>query len=104
MSAARALALALLVALPVAPSRADAPRPLRHDLTLDVSVAAAATALWIASELAKGTVAPAECRLCGTNGLDDRVRGALVWSHPERARATSDVLGLALLPAAALGS
>jgi membrane-associated phospholipid phosphatase len=103
MSVARALSLALLVALPSA-ARADAPRPLRHDLKVDVAITATASALLLATELGKQRIAPTECRLCGTNGLDDGVRGALVWSHPERAKVTSDVLAVAVLPAAAIGS
>lgn len=103
MSAARALALALLVALPTAAPRADPPRPLRHELRVDAAIVGATSALWIASELAKDRIAPDECRLCGTNALDDRVRGALVWSRPEHARVASDVLAL-VIPAATLGS
>ncbi len=104
MLAARAAALALLAAAPLAAPRADAPEPIRYDLAVDVPVTAAAAAIWAGTELAKGHLAPAACRFCGGNAVDDAVRDALVWGNRDAAKRASDVLAFALIPAAALGS
>lgn len=104
MLAARAVALALLVSLPAAPAaRADAPEPLRYDLRVDIPVTAAATAIWVGTELAQDHLAPAQCRWCGGNAVDDGVRDALVWKDRNAAKRASDVVAFAVLPAAAVG-
>src|SRR5512133_3800115 len=104
MLAARAAALALLAAAPVAAPLADAPEPLRYDLAVDVPLTAAAAAIWAGTELAKGHLAPATCRWCGGNALDDSVRDALVWQDTAKAKRASDLLAFALIPTAAFGS
>jgi membrane-associated phospholipid phosphatase len=104
MLAARAAALALLVAAPGAAPRADAPEPIRYNLAVDVPLTAAAAAIWAGTELAKGHLAPETCRFCGGNALDDSVRDALVWQDTATAKRASDLLAFALIPAAALGS
>lgn len=99
--AAAAIAAALIAsgaALPV-PANADPPA-LRYDARDDGALAAGATALWIASELAKGRLAPPSCRWCAENRLDGRVREALVWERPDRAARASDAIAFGLLPAA----
>lgn len=104
MPVARAAALALLLALPAAPpARADAPEPLRYDLRVDVPVTAAAAAIWFGTELAKDQLAPAACRWCGGNALDDNVRDALVWTDRNAAKRASDLIAFGLLPVAAVG-
>jgi membrane-associated phospholipid phosphatase len=96
--AARAvLALALLWASPRA-ARA-APNELRHDLHTDAWIAGGGWALYLASELAKGTVSPSRCRFCGTNAFDAGARDLLVWGHIDRARLVSDLSAYALVPA-----
>ncbi len=93
-------ARAAVVLLALAPAQAIAaePHPLRHDLSVDGAITAAAAASWIASELAKPVLGPAECRICGTNALDARARDLLLWGHAGRARRTSDILAFAVVP------
>src|SRR6266540_2327610 len=103
MRNARATSLAIAAAVAfsaaAAPARADGPIPLRYDLHVDVPVTAGAFALWAGTELAKGGLAPSACRICGTNGLDAWMRERVVWGYDGRARAASDVLAFAILPA-----
>ncbi len=91
-------ALALLVAVPLAAS-AESPAELHHDLAVDVTITAVATAAWAASEVAKPALAPARCRWCEPGPLDAAAREAVVWRAPARARRASDVLAFGLLPA-----
>jgi membrane-associated phospholipid phosphatase len=95
----RARAAAALLAMGLATSARAEPPPLRHDVAVDGSVAAGAAALWLASELAKGRLAPAACRWCAEDALDGRARDALLWSRPERAARASDVVAFGLVPA-----
>jgi membrane-associated phospholipid phosphatase len=97
--AAASVAAALLASGAVLPARADPP-PLRYDARDDGALAAGATALWIASELAKGRLAPAPCRWCAENRLDGRVRELLVWERPDRAARASDAVAFGVVPAA----
>jgi membrane-associated phospholipid phosphatase len=90
----------LLAVLGPAPARAAEPR-LRHGRA-DLAVVGISLGTSLALELLKGRLAPPECRVCGGNGLDDRARRLLVWSHPERARLASNVT-VGALPAAAAG-
>ncbi len=99
MRTARAAALALVVTLlPRAAAAADGPTPLRWRLSVDLPVAAAATAFWVGTEAAKARLAPEACRFCGTNALDAGARELLVWPWPGWARTGSDVLVFGLLP------
>jgi hypothetical protein len=91
------LAVALVTA---PPARADAPRPLRGELAIDVPVTAGTLAFWMGTELAKDELAPARCRFCGTNALDAGARDLLVVRNVEVPRRASDVLAGGLLPAA----
>jgi membrane-associated phospholipid phosphatase len=104
MPAARRLlaaALVLSALAPAAPARAER-EPLRHDLTLDLTLTLSAAAFWGGTEVLKPHLAPAACRLCGTNALDAWARQRLLWSGPERARTISDVLAFGALPAGVL--
>jgi membrane-associated phospholipid phosphatase len=93
-------AVALLVTLFAAPiARGGEPKPLDHDLRLDLPLSLSATAAWVGSELAKERLAPEACRFCEPNALDAAVRGAVVWRNPSAARHASDALVFALLPA-----
>jgi membrane-associated phospholipid phosphatase len=98
---ARTAGLVLLGSLALAPAaRADPPAPLRWEPAQDVSLTVAAAALWVGTELGSDHLAPARCRICGGNALDDRVRDALVVSSPDRARRASDVLAFGAIPLA----
>lgn len=65
----------------------------------------------VASELAKGSLVPSQCRWCDRDawgndtlsGVDEGVRGALKWGDTKPARLASDVTVYGVLPAAALG-
>ena len=99
MSPARPLALALMVAA-FPRVAAGEPTPLRYDLSVDLSVTAAAATTWIASELWKEDLAPTTCRFCDPNRFDAWARERLLWSDVEPARRTSDALAFGVLPAA----
>jgi membrane-associated phospholipid phosphatase len=70
---------------------------------VDVTVTAAGAALWVSSELLKVDLAPRTCRWCAVDGVDDRVRDALVWRNPSSADVISNVTGFVLVPLAAVG-
>ncbi|HEX9051373.1 MAG TPA: phosphatase PAP2 family protein [Anaeromyxobacter sp.] len=96
MRRAAPLAVALAAAS-IAPLPAHAgPQPLEHDLRVDGAVALGAWALYAGAELAKRDLAPSSCRFCEPNALDASVRGALLWSHAERARTASDGIAFVL--------
>lgn len=96
----RAQLAAALVALGLSTAaRASGPDPLEYDPRIDVPVAAAATALWVGSELAKPKIGPSACRFCEPNALDAAVRNAVVWRNPAAARHASDALVFGVLPA-----
>ncbi len=93
-----ARATVLILALVPSGTFAAEPHPLRYDLRTDGAIAAATATAWLASELAKPVLGPSECRVCEPNALDAGARDLLVWSHPGRARRTSDMLAFGLLP------
>jgi membrane-associated phospholipid phosphatase len=103
MPGARTAALALLLAAAPA-AAADAPRPLRHDSKVDLSVTAAAAALWIGSEAAKSHLAPEACRFCEPNSLDAWTRRKLLWNDVGPPRRASDAIAFGVLPAAAVAN
>jgi membrane-associated phospholipid phosphatase len=76
---------------------------LRWDPAVDVAVTAGGAALWIASELLKGDLAPATCRWCAVDGVDAAARQAFLWHDPNSAARLSDVTGFLLIPLAAIG-
>ncbi|HSM94245.1 MAG TPA: phosphatase PAP2 family protein [Anaeromyxobacteraceae bacterium] len=102
MNSARALLL-LAVLLPGPMVRAEGPKPLEHDLRLDLPITLAATAAWVGSEVAKPRIGPDACRWCEPNALDAAVRDAVVWRNPAAARHASDALVFGVVPAAMIG-
>jgi membrane-associated phospholipid phosphatase len=82
-----------------------APAKLTYDIRLDLPATLALGTWSLASELSlKDQLAPARCKWCGRNAVDDAAR---VIRAPLNARATaatvSDVLGIAAVPAVVLG-
>jgi membrane-associated phospholipid phosphatase len=59
--------------------------------------------LWIGSEVFKPQLAPATCRWCSSNSLDDGVRSALAWQSVDTADKVSDVFAYGLAPSIAIG-
>ncbi len=90
------LAAAVLAAgLPGLPARADE----AADLRLDTWRAAGTTAgaLVLESVLAANWKND-DCRICGSNALDEHARDALKWSHPQDAAHASDVIAKYAIP------
>ncbi len=80
-------------------------RPLRYDLRIDVPVTVTVVGAGLTAALLKDSINPMHCNLCSPNGLDRSVRDALYWrGHRAAAGTTSDIIGLASLPALALGT
>ena len=92
----RALAvLPALLALLAAPARAqgspDGSAPeLRVSWLNDGALVVVTGAGWVASEVGKARFAPASCRWCARNGLDDSVVRALAWKCRGAASGVSD--------------
>jgi membrane-associated phospholipid phosphatase len=111
MLAAGAIALAVLSAFPadapgaldpgLDPGRVGASRPLRFDVGLDAPLTAAGAVLALGLSLAQPALAPARCRWCRPDPLDEDAREALLWARPARAARASDLLANAVLPAGA---
>ena len=95
------IAIALVAAL-AHPVLADDDDPLVARRRLEWSLTVAGGALWLTETLAIGELAPADCRWCDSNRLDDAAR-ELEWGDQETARRISDVISYALVPAAAGG-
>lgn len=94
-------------ALGAAPAAAQEATPIRelevrHAVTLPI--AAGFGAGWVASELAKDSLAPEPCRWCGSvPAIDRRTREAWRWEDTHAAGTASDVLDFAVLPALVFG-
>jgi len=73
-------------------------RDLRWDPALDLVVAGVGAAAWAAGELLQPTLAPAKCRWCEVDEIDDAVRRKVLWRDPGAANALSNVTGFALAP------
>jgi membrane-associated phospholipid phosphatase len=86
-----AAALAAL-ALARGAAAADPPPPVEVDWAVDGAITGGALVLWLGSEAAKESLAPASCRWCTVNGLDGSVRDAVVWSDPTQAKTVSDLM------------
>ena len=84
-------------------SRAHAEDTLEVNIPRTALIASGGVTAWVLSEILKPQLAPAACRWCATNGLDDGVRDALVWDDRESAATASDVLAYAAAPALAFG-
>lgn len=72
-------------------------------LTHLVFVAAGGALFAISETAAKPALAPAHCRWCNVDGLDDRVHRALLWKNPARAAALSNLTGFIAAPILMLG-
>jgi len=85
---------------------APGPAELSYDLRIDLPVTAALGSGWLLSEYAfKAQLAPATCRWCARNAFDDAGRALRAAPSQVRgARVASDVIGIALVPAAVLGA
>ncbi len=94
-----------IAALAIAPdARGEDAHALRVDVPADVALTATGGALWIASELYKGTLAPAACRWCAPLEIDVRVRDALRAQDPRTPHEVSNVVGFIGLPLATFGA
>lgn len=102
---ASSLGVAVCTALPAQaePATDAQARELRYDLRLDLPITLSGAALWLGSELAKSSLAPARCRWCEPPGVDVAVRNALVWSDTKTPDVTSNILGFAVIPVGLLG-
>ncbi len=80
----------------------------RHRLTWsapkDVSIILVTGGGWIFTELNKEGIAPANCRWCSTNALDNGVTGLLGWENRHAAATMSDITAFGAIPLATLGS
>jgi membrane-associated phospholipid phosphatase len=84
---------------------AAGPAELSYDLRVDLPVTVGLGAWWLSSEYAfKRELAPAQCRWCGENALDDAAR-AIRAPRDQQAGAAraSDLLGVVTTPLALLG-
>lgn len=97
-------AAAVLAVLAVAGPRAHAGEDtLEVDMPRTALITGVGATAWVLSEVFKKQLAPEDCRWCGSNGLDDGVRDALVWDDREDAATASDILAFAAVPALAFG-
>lgn len=97
-------------ALSVVVAANPVPRQLKWDVRIDPAVTATLGAAWLVSEFVlKGTLAPAACRWCETNGFDNAVRKAFNPSFTpsasgiKPAATASDLLGFIGVPLAVIG-
>lgn len=103
------LAALVLTGLSLAPTAARAEDEEKTDtlgvnLWVDVPVAAVAAGLWFGSETAKARLAPAHCRFCEPNVVDDRVARAVAWRNRDRPALASDVAIFGVMPLFGLGA
>ncbi len=92
------LAAATLAASAPPAARADNAADLRADTWR--AAATAAGALVLEGVLA-ATWKTDDCRICGAGALDEHVRDALRWSHPQDAQRASDVIAKIAIPSLA---
>jgi membrane-associated phospholipid phosphatase len=78
-----------------------ATKELPYHLPIDLSITGVALSVTLVTELAKGKLAPSECRWCETNGFDRRVRNALVVDDTDAARKASNWVAIGAVPLAA---
>jgi membrane-associated phospholipid phosphatase len=97
------LACACLLAVASVSSPAAAQtRDLPWNPAVDGAVLGSGAAVLVTTELLKPVLAPSECRWCEVDGLDLRVRGALVWGDTSVADAASGVIAFGLAPVSAV--
>jgi membrane-associated phospholipid phosphatase len=94
----------------IAPAPAEAPTApptaafdaraaaFRYDRRIDVPLTVGLLTAWITSEGFRQQLAPASCRFCATNGLDDSVRDALRWGDTRLAAQLSDITAYVVVP------
>lgn len=90
------------------PSREDP--TFQYDLKYELPATALLIGAWVGADMAKGKLAPAECRWCERNAggstvnrLDGSIRDAVKMADPRVADMASSIIGYGLLPVAALG-
>lgn len=99
----RRAAIALIhVAAIAGTARAEEPPVFVSRPAIEWAVAVAGGAVWLTETLLIAEVAPARCRWCASNAVDDWA-GGLAWTDREGARVTSDVLSYGVAPLAAGG-
>lgn len=81
-----------------------APADIGYRYAVDVPITVGAVGFWVLTEVNKPHLAPATCRDCEPGPVDARARSAVVWSDPEPARITSDVLVFGVAPLTAATS
>ncbi|MBI5545359.1 MAG: hypothetical protein HY901_15855, partial [Deltaproteobacteria bacterium] len=100
-SVGTATLVALFLCLPKAAWGQARPAPgdeLKVDWGIDGAVIFTTGLGWIATELTKDSLAPATCRWCSRNSLDDAVSDGLGWSNTRLASRASDLTTFAILP------
>jgi membrane-associated phospholipid phosphatase len=98
-----AMVTATCVALTTTSGASAQVRELRWDPPVDLTTTLVGGALWVASVALQPQLAPATCRWCASNALDDGARRALLWREPILADDVSDVTGFIFSPATAFG-
>ncbi|MBT3182482.1 MAG: phosphatase PAP2 family protein [Deltaproteobacteria bacterium] len=77
--------------------------PLKHHFKTDLAITAIASAGWIIMEVINDDIAPASCRWCGVNDLDNWGHQELKWANSSAANIASDVTAYGLAPLVAFG-
>jgi len=97
--------LSVSLTLPTA-ARADDVRPFRFNARLEGSLIGVGTATFLLAELFKPELAASECRVCGTNPLDERVQRGLRWDQGNRRKAQNSAHALlfGIVPIATVGT
>ncbi|MDR0966414.1 MAG: phosphatase PAP2 family protein [Myxococcales bacterium] len=106
-----AIALLTLCSLLSTASFATAPEldpredlQLRYDWYSSGGIILFAGSALLASELLKAEMAPANCRWCGRNALDDSVTRALAWNDIGAASKVGDLFAYVAMPLATAGT
>ncbi len=105
------IVLALCFSFPAGLNAADSSdnvgqseRPkLKYRLDLDLAITTISATGWVIMEALKDDLAPANCRWCSVNGLDEWGHDNLKWSNTNSAHIASNITAYALAPAAAFG-
>lgn len=75
---------------------------LRLRLEIDLPILIGSTAVFGITEGFKGQIAPQSCNWCAPPPATLKIREALLWSDPEAAALTSDIVGYGVIPVVAL--
>jgi membrane-associated phospholipid phosphatase len=84
-------------------AQAEAAKPLRYDLRVDLPLTLGSAALWGGSHLLQDQLTPEHCRWCDDNAFDARAREQLLWADPLLAGKLSDVAAVVAMPALSFG-